>query len=317
MARGGKMADVVSVGILVADAMGKPIDRIPDEDRLALFDRMELHIGGCAANTGIALKKLGADVRVVGKVGQDGFGDFILNELEKAGVDASYVVRDPEVSTSFTFAMITSTGHRRFLHTLGANGTFCLDDIDLAALDGARLLHVAGTFLMPTFDGEQTAELLRIAKSKGMATSMDTAFNDQVEDWMGKVSPCLPHLDYFLPSFEEAERITGTSDPEEMGRVLKDMCPGVVGIKLGPEGFWLKTEDFEGRIPAYEVEVVDTSGAGDCFVAGFLRGVLEGWAPQRCARLGNAVAAFCIQAIGCTSGVRPLGDVLKFMEENG
>lgn len=77
--------------------------------------------------TGIALRKLGADVRVVGKVGQDGFGDFVLKELKKAG-------------------MITSTGHRRFLHTLGANGTFCLEDVDLTALDGARLLHIAGTF---------------------------------------------------------------------------------------------------------------------------------------------------------------------------
>ncbi|HID11110.1 MAG TPA: sugar kinase [Candidatus Latescibacteria bacterium] len=311
------MTDVVSVGILVADAMGKPIDRIPEEDRLALFDRMELHIGGCAANTGIALKKLGAEVRVVGKVGQDGFGDFVIKELEEAGVDASYVVRDPEVSTSFTFAMITSTGHRRFLHTLGANGTFCLDDVNLRALEGARLLHVAGTFLMPTFDGEQTAELLREAKTRDMTTSMDTAFNDQVEDWMGKIAPCLPHLDYFLPSFEEAERITGSSDPREMGRVLKELCPGVVGIKLGPEGFWLKTEELEKRIPAYRVEVVDTSGAGDCLVAGFLRGVLEGWDVERCARLGNAVAAFCIQAIGCTSGVRPLEEVLDFIERYG
>ena len=308
------MTDVVSVGILVADAMGKPIDRIPEEDRLALFERMELHIGGCAANTGIALSKLGAEVKVAGKVGADGFGDFVVHTLQEAGVDAASVVRDSSVSTSFTFVMISSAGQRRFLHCMGANTTFCLDDIDLKVLDDAKILHVAGTYLMPTFDGKQTAELLKEAKKRGVITSMDTAFNDRVEDWNRIADSCLPYLDYFLPSFEEAEQITGASDPKVMARMLKERCPGVVGIKLGAEGFYLKTDEAEKRFPPYSVRVVDASGAGDCFVAGFLRGVLEGWDMERCARFGNATAAFCIGAIGCTTGVRSMEETLNFVE---
>lgn len=309
------MTDVVSLGILVADAMGKPIDRIPDEDRLALFERMELHIGGCAANTGIALAKLGTKVKVVGKTGVDGFGDFIVKTLCEAGVDASSVVRAAEVSTSFTFVMISSAGKRRFLHSIGANGTFSSEDIDLHVLDGAKILHVAGTYLMPTLDGEQTAALLREAKKRGIITSMDTAFNDRIEDWGQVIEPCLPHLDYFLPSFEEAERITGESDPRTMARLLKEQCPGVVGIKLGPEGFWLHMGGMEKQIPSYPVEVVDASGAGDCFVAGFLRGVLNNWPMEQCARFGNAVAGFCIGAIGCTTGVRSMAETMAFVEE--
>ncbi|OPX25929.1 MAG: hypothetical protein B1H02_00070 [Candidatus Latescibacteria bacterium 4484_107] len=308
------MTDVVSVGILVADALGKPIDRIPEEDRLALFERMELHIGGCAANTGIALSKLGAKVKVVGKVGADGFGDFIVKTLRKKNVDADGVVRDSSVSTSFTFVMITSAGKRRFLHCMGASAAFSLNDIDLSVLDDARILHVAGTYLMPTFDGEQTAELLKQAQKRGVITSMDTAFNDQVKDWSEIADLCLPYLDYFLPSFEEAEKITGESDPQVIARRLKELCPGMVGIKLGAEGFYLKTDEVERWISPYSVKVVDTSGAGDSFVAGFLRGILEGWDAERCARFGSATAAFCIGAIGCTAGLRSMQETLDFME---
>ena len=308
------MAEVVSIGILVADAMGKPIDTIPDEDRLALFDTMELHIGGCAANTGIALSKLGGKVKVIGKVGVDGFGDFVIGELRKSGVDADGVVKDPGVSTSFTFVMISSKGRRRFLHCLGANASFSSVDVDFDAVRSAHLVHVAGTYLMSTFDGEQTAEVLREAKRAGAMTSLDTAYNDRIEDWEGLISPSLPYIDYLLPSIEEAERITGVSDPVQMARQLKRACPGVVGIKMSAEGFLLKTDQVEKVLPAYSVEVVDTSGAGDCFVAGFLKGVLEGWDEERCGLFGNAVASFCIQAIGCTSGVRSSEETLRFVE---
>ena len=308
------MTDVVSLGILVADTMGKPIDHIPAEDRLALFEKMELHIGGCAANTGIALVRLGASVKVVGKTGADGFADFIVNTLRANGVDAENVVRDPSVSTAFTFAMISSAGKRRFLHSMGANASFCLADIDLNTLDNAKILHVAGTYLMPRFDGADTAELLRQAKAKGLITSLDTAFNDRIEDWQRVISPCLPHIDYFLPSIEEAEKITGQTDPKQMALALKQQCPGVVGIKLGEDGFLLRTDQVEKVFPPYKVRVVDTSGAGDCFVAGFLRGVLEGWEAERCARFGNAVASHCIQAIGCTTGVPAMDEVQAFVE---
>jgi len=307
--------DVVCLGILVADAMGKPIDQVPEEDRLGLFERMELHVGGCAANTGIGLARLGARVRVVGKVGRDGFGDFVIRHLESEGIDADAVVQDPSVSTSFTFVMISSQGRRRFLHCPGANASFSGPDIDMRSVLEARILHIAGTYLMSTFDGEGTAEVLERAKAAGMITSMDTAYNDRIDDWWRLIEPCLPYLDYFLPSFEEAERITGSDDPVAMARLLKQHCPGVVGVKLGPEGFLLKTDGGEEILPPYSVEVADASGAGDAFVAGFLRGLLLEWPPERCARLGNAVASFCIRAVGCTTGVRSLEETLAFMDE--
>ncbi len=310
------MFDVICLGILVADVMGKPIDTVPEEDKLALFDQMEMHIGGCAANTAIALSRLGAKVKVVGKVGADSFGDFIIDTLGEHKVDASSIVRDPTVSTAFTFAMISSRGRRRFLHTMGADATFGLEDINIEDLRGAQILHIAGTYLMPHFDGQPTADLLRETQQMGLKTSLDTAYNDQIKDWRQIIAPCLPHIDYLLPSVEEAEKITGQTDLQKMVRTLAENCPGTVAIKLGSKGLFLKTRQIEKLIPPYQVKVVDTSGAGDCFVAGFLRGLLEGWDEERCARLGNAVASFCIQAIGCTTGVVSWEQTVEFVENN-
>ena len=306
------MSDVACLGIMVADALGRPIDTIPDKARLQLFDEMELHTGGCAVNTGIALAKLGMSVSIVGKVGEDGFGDFLVNEITKHGGDTAGVVRDKAASTSFTFIMIASDGERRFLHTMGANATFCIDDVNMDIVKRAKLLHVAGSYLMSTFDGEQTAEVLKQAKAAGVTTSLDTAFNDRTKDWSGMMAPSLPHLDYFLPSIEEAERISGQSKPADMARFFRDKGCKVAGIKCGREGCYVLSDDVEVAFPIYKVDTVDCSGAGDSWVAGFLTGVLKGWPLDRAAQFGNATAAHCVQAIGCTAGVKSLDEILAF-----
>jgi len=307
--------DVLCVGIAVADALGKPVDVIPEKARLALFDTLELHTGGCAVNTAIALSKIGVRTGVVARVGDDAFGQFIISELERYSVDTRGIRKDKKHSTSFTFIMISSDGERRFLHTFGANAHFCLEDIDLGLLKETRVVHVAGSYLMPAFDGPQTAEFLKKAKSAGVTTCMDTAFNDRVKDWFSIVKPCLPYLDLFLPSIEEAEKMSGKTEPADIAKFFVDNGAKTVGIKLGGKGSFVYQNGVGETVPIYKVKVVDTSGAGDSFVAGFLAGYLEGWDIVKCARFGNAVAAHCIQAIGCTAGVPDRKTVLKFQKD--
>ena len=306
--------DVCCLGILVADAFGSPIDDIPPKGRLKLFDHMELHIGGCAANTAIAMAKLGLSTAAMGKVGDDVFGTFIVDTLKGAGVDPSGVVVDEEVSTSFTFVVVGSDGQRRFLHTMGANATLCEDDVHMGLVKQAKILHVAGTMVMPTFDGEQTAHVLEKAKAAGVTTCMDTVFNDRLDDYLPVIGPCLPHLDMFLPSIEEAERVAGTSEPKAIVRRLHERGCGIVVVKLGEKGSYVFGEGEEAYVPSYRVKVVDTSGAGDCWVAGFLAGQLRGGSLVESARFGNAVAAHCVQAVGCTAGVRDLEATRRFQE---
>ena len=169
---------------------------------------------------------------------------------------------------------------------------------------------------MPAFDGEGAAQTLQAAKQKGLITALDTAYNDRIEDWFALMQPCFPHLDYFLPSIEEAEAISGQSTPEDMAKFFMDQGCGVAGIKCGGEGSYLLTEDGGQHFPVYKVDPVDTSGAGDSWVAGFLCGLLKELPLDDCALLGNATAAHCIQAVGCTAGVKSLEEIQAFQRSN-
>ena len=249
---------------------------------------------------------------MVGKVGDDVFGRFVSEELRASGAEPRGLVVDAEAPTSFTFVLVGSDGQRSFLHTMGANATLCEDDIDMEVVWDAKVLHVAGTMVMPMLDGAATARVLEQARAAGVVTCMDTVFNDRLDDYLPVVGPSLPHLDLFVPSIEEAERVAGTSEPAAIARRLHDAGVGVVAVKLGARGSYVSGEGEAGFVPSYAVEAVDTSGAGDCWVAGFLAGQLRGWGLMESAAFGNAVAAGCVQAFGCTSGVRGFDAVRRF-----
>jgi sugar/nucleoside kinase (ribokinase family) len=250
----------------------------------------------------------------MGKVGQDGFGDFIFRELKRYGLEISGVKRTPEAHTSATMVLVEPDGERRFIHYLGANAKLVEEDLDWRLIEGSRILHIAGSLVMPGIDGHPTAHILRQARERGVITALDTVW-DAKGRWLELIEPCLPHIDYFLPSLEEARMIASRHAPSKVAQLFLDHGVGVVALKLGEEGCYLRTPDEELQIPAYDVAAIDTTGAGDAFVAGFLTGVLKGWDLKRMGYLANAVGALCITAMGATTGVRSLEETLRFMEE--
>ena len=306
------MADVVCVGIMVADVVAKPVDVWPERGKLALVGRMELHTGGCAANTAVGLARIGIETGVIGRVGRDGFGDFIVRKLKREGVDTSGVVKDREALTSSTMVMVHGDGERSFLHYLGANAKLTAGDVKWDLVSGAEILHVAGAFLMPALDGEPTARLLQEARARGITTALDTGW-DSMGNWMSVLAPVLPYVDIFLPSIEEARMLTGEEEPERIARDLVERGVGVVGLKMGERGCYLHTRAEAMAISAYKIDPVDATGAGDAFVAGFLTGVLRGWDLERTGHFANAVGALCTQAIGTTAGIKSLAETERFM----
>lgn len=307
------MADVVCVGILVADIVGQPIDVYPERGKLALVPRIELHSGGCAANTGIALGKLGISTRVVGRVGRDGFGSFLVDELERHGLDVRGVACDEIASTSATMVMVHSDSERSFLHCRGANAELTDADVTPELLEGARLLHVAGSFLMPRFDGEPTARVLADARGRGLITCLDTAWDAQGR-WMELLAPCLPHLDHFVPSIEEARQLTRREEPEAIAAELLDRGVGTIVLKMGEQGCYVRRREGGFFLPALKVPAVDALGAGDAFAAGYIAGVMQGWDLERAARFATAVGATCVTTLGATTGVRTLQQTLDFLQ---
>jgi len=308
------MYEVTCLGILVADVVGKPIDTYPERGRLQLVDRMELHSGGCAANTGVSLAKIGIRTAVIGKVGNDGFGDFLVQVLQQHGIDTRGVRRDEQEATSATMVMVHSDGERSFLHYIGANAALRLEDVDIDTIRQSQVLHVAGALVMPGIDGEPTAQLLRRAKEMGVITSFDTVWNTS-SGWMNTVKPCLPYVDYMIPSIEEAKMLTGKEDPEDIAQVFLAHGVKVVGLKMGERGCYIRSSEVKLAIPRYQVQAVDALGAGDAFAAGFLTGVVKGWDLEQTGRFANAVGALCVTALGATTGVRSLQETLEFMQK--
>jgi len=306
------MADVTCLGILVADVVGKPVDQVPERGKLTLVDTMELHTGGCASNTGTSLAKIGIDTAIIGKVGDDGFGDFMVKELGKWGADCSGIVRDRVAKTSATMVMVHGDGERSLIHYIGANATLTEDDVNFDVVKSSKILHVAGTFLMPAFDGEPTARVLKKAQGMGVITSLDTCW-DSKGNWMKLLEPCLPYMDYFVPSIEEARMCAGKREPTDVAKVFMDKGVKVVALKMGDQGCYIKSKDVEIRLPIYEVDAIDATGAGDAFAAGFLAGIVQGWDLEATGKFANATGAFCVTALGCTAGIRDQKTIESFI----
>ena len=302
--------DVVCLGIVVADAIARPVDRLPEPGTLALVEEISLRGGGCALNTATALALLGDEVALVGNVGDDPLGRFLRGVAEERRLATAGLHVDPEASTSATVVLVDGAGERTFLHLPGANGTLRVDGLDRELLFSGRALHIAGALVMPSLDGEPTAALLAEARARGLVTSLDTVW-DPSGRWE-LVLPALRHLDLFSPSLAEGRAITGATEPSDVAAQLRERGVATVALTMGERGAYVSGEGFDGRVEAYRVDAVDGTGSGDAFTAGLLHGVLAGWPLERSARLANAVGALATTAVGATEGLRPLAATLAF-----
>jgi sugar/nucleoside kinase (ribokinase family) len=310
------MNSVTCVGIIVADVIAKSVDNLPQRGKLDLVNQLELHLGGCASNAAVDLVKIGISTSIIGKVGNDGFGSFAVNEMKNNGVDVKGIKVGNNNKTSASVVLVHSNGERSFLHHLGANAEFSTEDIDFSIIQDSKILFIAGALLMPRFDGEPAAEILKKAQTKGITTVMDTAW-DSTGKWMKLIKPCLPNLDYFIPSFEEAEMISGKNQPEEIADVFLAEGVKTAVIKLGSKGCFIKNKAGEKYlIDAFKgIQVADTTGAGDSFAAGFIAGLSKGWNLDQCGKFANAVGAHCVMEVGATSGIKKMDDIINFMQK--
>jgi sugar/nucleoside kinase (ribokinase family) len=302
------MRDVTCLGILVADVIARPVDRLPEPGGLGLVDEIGLRGGGCALNTGTALTRLGLSVAVAGKIGADALGDFVARLLDERGVDRSLVLRDAAVPTSATVALVDGAGERTFLHVPGANGALRADELDLDRVLAARALHVAGALVLPALDGEPTAALLAAARRRGVVTPLDTVW-DATGRW-DRLEPSLPHLDLLCLSGAEARALSGEAEPEAAASWARARGARTVAVKLGADGCYVVSDEFAGRVAAPRVDAVDSTGAGDAFAAGLIYARLQGWPLERAAGFANAVGAAATTAVGAAEGLPTLEEVL-------
>jgi sugar/nucleoside kinase (ribokinase family) len=297
--------DVVCLGILVADVISRPVDERPPVGSLQLVESISLRGGGCALNTATALTRLGRRAAVAGKIGADAFGAFLTELLDERGIERRGLIRDPAVATSTTVVLVAGDGERTFLHFPGANAELRAAELDLELLSSGSVLHVGGALVLDALDGDPLAGVLSEAKQRGITTSLDTVW-DSTGRW-ARVLPCLPYVDFFAPSISEAREITGEREPESMVRSLRRAGARDVVLKLGAAGCYVGDV---GYVEPPRVDTLDSTGAGDAFVAGLLVGLLAGWTLERSAKLANAAGALATTAVGATEGVRALNETL-------
>ncbi len=294
---------VAAVGVHVLDTHVIGIETIPDGSDGQLVETIRMSPAGTAGGTAVVLSRLGADVTSYGAVGTDPIGDSLLALLAAEGVDTTGLVRKPDQQTSASVIPVRPNGDRPAWHCIGANGAFTLDD--LPSLDGFEVVHLGG----PEFlGGEAAGELLSRARAAGATTSLDILAPGD-PDMLAWVADALPHADYLLPNDEQVLGFTGASSLEAGARALVDRGVGCVAVTQGAKGALVVTADDVIEVPAFQVDVVDTTGCGDAFSAGFLRGVALGRDLRAAAVLGCATAAQVAQGLGTDAGSYSLESV--------
>jgi sugar/nucleoside kinase (ribokinase family) len=223
---------------------------------------------------------------------------MLLRLLEHGGIDTSLLLRRDGVVTSATVLPIRPNGDRPALHVIGANGTYTADDAPSDAIAESDFLHFGGPEFM---GGEAAAGVLKHARDNGVVTAADVLApgDPGLLEW---VAGALPHVDWFFPNDDQVLAFTGTDDLEQGCRALVERGTGCVVATRGADGVLIVDSGGSESVPAFQVDVVDTTGCGDSFVAGFLRGLSLGRDRREAAVLGNAAAALVAQGLGSDAG---------------
>jgi sugar/nucleoside kinase (ribokinase family) len=278
----------ITLGAHVLDVLARPVEGIPEGQGGALLDQIRVAPAGTAGGTAVILAKLGANVRSAGAVGSDPLGDMLLTLLQRDGVDTSLLRRHDGVQTSASVLPIRPDGSRPALHVIGANATFTAGDFPLSTLDDATNLHVGAPELLdPQFVIAVLVDMLAPGDFPGI---------------LDLVAAALPYVDHLLPNDEQVLGFTGSTDVVEGCRRLLAMGVRTVAATCGADGAVVVTNDAVEHVPAFSVEVVDTSGCGDAFSAGYLRALALGRPLRDAAILGCATAALVAQGLGTDHG---------------
>lgn len=306
--------DYTSVGFYTFDCLGRPVNSIPPGGDTFFIDEMELAVSGAAGSAAIVAAKHGLSVQAVGGVGNDDMGDWVVQRLQKYGVDTKNMEQVTDFATSSSIVTTRPNGSRPALHRKGATGGFYVTDEQIDTVLDTKILHIGGVGLMDAMDKGRTLELMRKAKERGCITTLDVFASTQ-EDFQ-IIEPLLHYTDYFMPSEEEAMALSGMTDFEQVCNLFLKKGVKAVVLTLGEDGALYKDQaGLSFEIPAFDINVICTCGCGDCFNAGFATGLHLGMTPQDCVKIAQASSAQNAMGLGSQAGVSSLEATQTFMVE--
>lgn len=297
--------DVVGLGVSTVDLLLQ-IDHLPAEEEVLRAEAFSLQGGGPVATAIVAAARLGARTAMIDALGDDWRGELIRQDYAREGVDTAFLVPRPGHTCATAVVLVSrGSGKRTILWSPGTAPELTVEEVPWAAITQARYLHVNGRH------GEACLKACQLARQDGVQVSFDGGAGRYREETRRLV----PLSDVCIVAREFAALYTGEDDPERAGRVLLAAGPAIVGITDGVRGSWIFSGDgAHFHQPAFQVEVVDTTGCGDCYHGAFLSGLCRGLDLRSSAALASTAAALNARTLGGRAGLPTLAEVQAFLE---
>lgn len=323
-----RKANVAVVGISIVDFLGL-IEQIPIRGGAAPGSSLEIFPGGAGGTVSTGLSRLGVSASFVGQIGNDYFGQFLLNDFKREGVDTSRLVVSDSHRTGVVFLVTDEDGERTgFEFRNGSADTAVSPQVlDREFISNQDLVYIDGIMLAakPTESARTALAAAVLADDSDVPLVFDPNLrvaSNEISEHMRSVAEAIVALsDIVLVSEFEAQLLTGTAEPKEVAKRLMDIGASYVILKEGPDGCSVLDGKSCVKVPAFKVDAVDTTGAGDAFSVGFMWGILNGHNLKDAAIIGNYVGSLVVQTKGARTSlprsIPAVEELVKLMESQG
>ncbi len=295
--------DVVGFGALNVDRLFK-VDRLAGAEEESFIHNHTESCGGSAANTIVALARLGCKVGYIGKVSGDREGKLLLEDFDREDVDTAGVIRGDHGESGQVMGFVDEKGDRALYIDSGVNDTIRLHEVKAEYVSQARFLH------MTSFVGEESfqtqKQLIELLPETRVSFDPGALY---ARKGLEQLKPIVKKCYVLMPNANELALITGEKDYCKGADVLVGMGVKIVAVKLGEDGCYVTDGRERLRVEVFKVKTVDTTGAGDAFCGGFLYGLLHNKTLGECGKLGNFVASRCVMKMGARAGLPYVKDL--------
>ncbi|GHT19379.1 sugar kinase [Planctomycetales bacterium] len=310
-------------GLLFADLSCHPIRCAPAEGEIVNTERITLSLGGNAANVAAGLNRLNVPVTLAGCVGDDALSSFIVQNVNKPGIDTRFLRRVPGHGAGTVMQINVRDEDRRFICAAGANDCFVFDNemfdyvrsTPSIVPSGRKVIYLGGFFMLRALEGGNAIEFFRLARQYDWIVILDVVLNGQRDYW-DILEPVLPYVDIILPNENEGEKITNRRDPYDQAKELLDAGAGSVVLTQGDGGTLCFSHKKQFRAGIYPANYVCGFGAGDAFTAGLIAAFLEGHEPYDSIRWGSAMGASAVREVSPTKTLFNREELLAFLDDN-
>lgn len=300
--------DVVGFGALNVDTLLK-VNRLAGAEEESFIEDYTEACGGSAANTIVGLSRLGCKVGFIGKIAKDKEGKLQLDCFSSEGVDITGIIKAEHGKSGSVLGFVNKEGARALYINSGVNDTIILKEIKSGYASKAKFLHLT------SFVGSKSLQAqIKIVES--LPNEIKVSFDPgavYAQKGYEAIKPILDRTHVLMPNSLELELLTGESDYFKGADFMISRGAKIVAVKLGSAGCYVTDGQERLSIEPFRVKVIDTTGAGDAFCAGFLYGLIKNKSLYECGRIGNFVASKCITVMGARAGLPYAKDLAAFL----